>query len=55
MKQFGLFITVLSFSQCLFCHDLLSIPASMLLLCFWFFMAVLLCLIYDSPGVAHLK
>lgn len=55
MKLFGPLITVLSFSQCYFFYGTLSVLAPILLLCFWLYMAVLLCLIYDFPGVVHLK
>lgn len=44
------FLTVLFFF-----YGTLSVLAPILLLCFWLYMAVLLCLIYDFPGVVHLK
>lgn len=55
MKLFGSLITVLSFSVLYFFYGTFSVLAPILLLYFSFYMAVLLCLIYDFPGVVHLK
>lgn len=44
------FLTVLYFF-----YGTFSFLAPILLLCFSFYMAVLLCLIYDFPGAVHLK